>query len=132
MTAVMGAPVSSADIDQWTGHLAELDREQLIVALGMSDMPSRIRGEVSTDQLAAWAEQGLARKGIEYIRLASTVTLKLNIKHAMGTINAAEAAILAAIWPSIQRLDTANDCAYELRPFRVPPHVRQRIAEATA
>jgi hypothetical protein len=98
--------------------LDALSREELMVAFGASDMPNRIRGGFPhAAQLAAWAEQGLARKGAEYVRLAGAVTLALNIRHAMGTITAAESRIFRSVWPSIQRCDTANDCGWELRPI---------------
>jgi hypothetical protein len=95
--------------------LAGLDVTQLTVALGASDMPARARN-VSHEQLAAWAEQGISRVGMRYVELAAKVTHHIDYaERGIGTATSHEVAILRGVWPSAQRLDAAYDGAYALR-----------------
>jgi hypothetical protein len=78
-------------------------------------MPARARG-ASSEQLAAWAQQGISRVGIEYVQLAAKVTHHIDYaERGTGTATPQEVAILRSVWPSTRRLETAIDGAYDLR-----------------
>lgn len=95
--------------------LADLDVSELTAALGASDMPVRARG-ASREQLAAWAQQGLDRLGADAIRERAERTAYLDYgERGIGVSTPAERAELRGMWPSVRRLDAANDAAYDLR-----------------
>jgi hypothetical protein len=122
--------------------LVDLSVNELTAALGASDMPARGWRNASHEQLAAWVQQGLDRRGADGVRVTAERTAYLDYgERGTGVITPAERAELRGMWPSVRRLDAAYDGAYRLRrqlavdlvgvpETEVPSSTRPAVAEA--
>jgi hypothetical protein len=78
-------------------------------------MPTRSRG-ASREELAVWAREGVDLIGVQAVREKAERTAYLDYgERGIGTNTPAESAELRGMWPSVRRLDAANNGAYQLR-----------------
>lgn len=95
---------------------AEMTYTELAVALYVSDMPTSTR-TVSVEQLAAWVEQGTARRGGR-----ASVKWYAFQDYKQNTTPGDHSADQAGLWPDPRREDTARHLAYTfLRSAKAAP-----------
>jgi hypothetical protein len=97
--------------------LEPLSSSELAVALCVSDMPDRCRGDVPLGQIAVWARQGVDRLGVARIKQIDVRARRLVLSGLGddGLFAPGVAAQLREIWGSQRRQQASTNRAHELR-----------------